>query len=60
MKYMTSFSYPMKAYSLPYLMAVYHVTEDGWKKVRGDDVTELHFQYYPKPELHPSNASVVI
>jgi len=34
--------------------AVYHVTENGWIKVRGDDVTELHFKYYPKPEDHPS------
>ena len=45
---------------LLYRIVVYHVTEDGWKKVRGDDVTELHFQYYPQPELHPSNASTVI
>lgn len=40
--------------------AVYHVTEKGWTKVRGDDVTELHFQYYPRPEDHPSNASLVL
>lgn len=33
--------------------AVYHVTADGWKKVRGDDVGELHYEYYPAPEAHP-------
>lgn len=31
------------------LSAVYHVTKDGWKKVSGTDVGELHFEYYPKP-----------
>lgn len=41
-------------------VSVYHVTQDGWKKVVGDDVTELHFQYYPRPELHPSNATEVL
>jgi 20S proteasome subunit beta 5 len=40
--------------------AVYHVTEAGWKKVGGDDVTELHFKYYPQPDLHPANAKPVI
>ena len=33
--------------------AVYHVTKDGWKKVRGDDVGQLHYKYYPAPEAHP-------
>ena len=42
------------------LFAVYHVTQDGWTKVRGDDVSELHYQYYPRPELHPSNATEVL
>lgn len=28
---------------------MYHVTKDGWKKVSGTDVGELHFEYYPKP-----------
>mmetsp|Transcript_29371 Transcript_29371/g.74879 ORF Transcript_29371/g.74879 Transcript_29371/m.74879 type:complete len:275 (-) Transcript_29371:312-1136(-) len=41
-------------------VSVYHVTEAGWKKVVGDDVTELHFHYYPQPELHPTNASTVL
>lgn len=41
-------------------VSVYHVTEKGWVKVGGDDVTELHFKYYPVPELHPSYASEVI
>jgi 20S proteasome subunit beta 5 len=39
---------------------VYHVTQDGWKKVRGDDVTELHFQYYPTPADHPSAGTPVL
>ncbi|KAJ9520012.1 hypothetical protein QJQ45_029973 [Haematococcus lacustris] len=38
-------------------VSVYHVTEAGWKKVGGDDVTELHFKYYPEPAKHPANAS---
>lgn len=33
--------------SLSSLSAVYHVGPDGWKKVTGDDVGDLHFQYYP-------------
>ncbi|KAI8467839.1 MAG: nucleophile aminohydrolase [Monoraphidium minutum] len=41
-------------------VSVYHVTEDGWKKVVGDDVTELHFQYYPDPSAHPSAGAPVI
>ncbi|KAL6750876.1 nucleophile aminohydrolase [Haematococcus lacustris] len=41
-------------------VSVYHVTEAGWKKVGGDDVTELHFKYYPEPAKHPANASVVV
>uniref|UniRef100_A0A7S3R1D3 Proteasome subunit beta n=1 Tax=Dunaliella tertiolecta TaxID=3047 RepID=A0A7S3R1D3_DUNTE len=40
--------------------SVYHVTPDGWKKVRGDDVLDLHSRYYPKPELHPTNAVEVL
>jgi 20S proteasome subunit beta 5 len=40
--------------------AVYHVTEDGWKKVRGDDVTECHFEYYPDPSSHPSTGTPVV
>jgi len=35
-------------------VSVYHVTADGWRKVRGDDVGELHFEYYPSPERHPT------
>uniref|UniRef100_A0A383VU38 Proteasome subunit beta n=2 Tax=Tetradesmus obliquus TaxID=3088 RepID=A0A383VU38_TETOB len=41
-------------------VSVYHVTEDGWKKVRGDDVTECHFEYYPDPSNHPSTGTPVI
>lgn len=33
-------------------VSVYHVTADGWKKISGDDVTELHYKYYPKPVLN--------
>ena len=40
--------------------SVYHVTADGWRKVRGDDVLDLHSKYYPKPELHPTNAVEVL
>ncbi|GAB2225232.1 hypothetical protein Droror1_Dr00006023 [Drosera rotundifolia] len=27
--------------------SVYYVGPDGWKKLSGDDVGELHYQYYP-------------
>ena len=28
-------------------ISVYHVNENGWTKVSGTDVGELHFEYYP-------------
>lgn len=34
-------------------VSVYHVGPDGWKKVFGDDVGELHYKYYPAPEAVP-------
>ena len=37
--------------------AVYHVTEKGWTKVRGNDVGQLHFEYYPNQEAHPCYGS---
>lgn len=27
--------------------SVYYVGPDGWKKLSGDDVGELHYKYYP-------------
>ncbi len=41
-------------------VSVYHVTQDGWTKVRGDDVTELHYAYYPDPAAHPATANPVL
>nr|ADQ00176.1 20S proteasome beta subunit E type beta 5 [Chlamydomonas sp. ICE-L] len=41
-------------------VSVYHVTKDGWKKVHGDDVSELHYKYYPKPEDHPSVCTTLV
>jgi len=41
-------------------VSVYHVAEDGWKKMVGDDVTELHFKYYPDPASHPSAGTPVL
>lgn len=35
-------------------VSVYHVAKDGWTKVSGSDVGDLHFEYYPKPESHPT------
>ena len=29
-------------------VSVYHVTEEGWTKVHGDDVADLHFRFYPQ------------
>lgn len=28
-------------------VSVYHVGPNGWKKLSGDDVGELHYKYYP-------------
>eukprot|EP00897_Mesotaenium_endlicherianum_P009369 jgi/Mesen1/8460/ME000476S07993 len=28
-------------------VSVYHIGPEGWKKVLGDDVGELHYKYYP-------------
>jgi hypothetical protein len=41
-------------------VSVYHVTEEGWTKVRGDDVTELHFKYYPDAAQHPSTGTPLL
>lgn len=35
-------------------VSVYHVTKDGWKKVCGDDVGELHYKYYKSSRQHPT------
>jgi 20S proteasome subunit beta 5 len=35
-------------------VSVYHVTADGWKKMRGEDVGSLHFEYYPEEGGHPT------
>lgn len=43
----------------PSLDAVYHITESGWKKVIGADVGQLHYEYYPEPELHPTFNPVI-
>ena len=37
--------------------AVYHVTEDGWTKMRGEDVGKLHYAYYPQPEQLATNST---
>jgi 20S proteasome subunit beta 5 len=33
--------------------------QDGWTKVRGDDIAELHCNYYPDPAVHPATANAV-
>ncbi|EFJ04804.1 hypothetical protein SELMODRAFT_272351 [Selaginella moellendorffii] len=38
--------------------SVYHIGPQGWKKISGDDVSELHYQYYP-PESQASAPDVV-
>ena len=45
-----------RQFTLPTCPAVYHVTQEGWTKVRGEDVGELHFKYYTQPEQHPCNS----
>ena len=39
--------------------AVYHVTAEGWTKVRGDDVVDLHYKYYPEADSHPAHSAVL-
>lgn len=34
-------------------VSVYHVTENGWKKVIGSDVGDLFYEYFPTPEANP-------
>lgn len=42
-------------------VSVYHVTEEGWKKVGGDDVGDLHYAYYPRHgEQHATAATPVV
>lgn len=45
-------------YKIPFNV-VYHVTQNGWKKVIGADVGRLHYEYYPEPELHPTYNPVI-
>lgn len=35
-------------------VSVYHITEQGWTKVRGDDSADLHDLYYPNGTQHPT------
>ena len=37
-------------------VSVYHVTAAGWTKVRGEDVGELHFKYYPDAGAHAAQS----
>ena len=30
------------------------MTKDGWKKITGTDVGQLHYEYYKTPEDHPT------
>lgn len=38
-------------------VSVYLVKETGWTKVKGDDVGDLHYEYYPEPETHACNGT---
>eukprot|EP00898_Chlorokybus_atmophyticus_P000103 jgi/Chlat1/1093/Chrsp110S01580 len=40
-------------------VSVYHVGPDGWTKVSGHDVNELHYSYYP-PETMPVPPSTTV
>lgn len=40
-------------------VSVYHIGKDGWTKMRGDDVGELHYHYYPKAEDHCTHGDPV-
>ena len=41
------------------LQARFVFVQEGWKKVCGDDVGNLHFEYYPKPEDHGTYGAVL-
>ena len=34
--------------------SVYHITQEGWKKVKGDDHFDLHYKFYPDSTQHPT------
>ncbi|CAL9056455.1 unnamed protein product [Musa banksii] len=42
---------------------IYHAGTDGWKKLSGDDVVELHYKYHPVVQTplcyHPFNLAAV-
>ena len=41
-------THPWSQYNLNlFFLSVYYVGPDGWKKLSGDDVGELHYHYYP-------------
>ena len=41
-------AHPWSQYNLNlFSFSVYYVGPDGWKKLSGDDVGELHYHYYP-------------
>ncbi|CAI5970919.1 unnamed protein product [Closterium sp. NIES-65] len=40
--------------------SVYHVGPEGWTKVSGDDVTELHYKYYPLKEEVKEEAEAMV
>jgi 20S proteasome subunit beta 5 len=35
---------------LPFFYTVYYVGPEGWRKLSGDDVSELHYKYYKVSE----------
>jgi len=37
-------------------VSVYYVSENGWQKVTGDDVGELHYSYYPSEPVDDVDA----
>jgi 20S proteasome subunit beta 5 len=41
-------------------VSVYHVTEAGWTKVRGEDVGQLFGAYYPDADAHPAHGATPI
>jgi hypothetical protein len=38
-----------------FFLSVYYVGPQGWKKLSGDDVGELHYKYYPVTKNVKSN-----
>ncbi len=40
--------------------SVYHITKEGWTKIRGNNHFDMHYDYYPLGTQHATAANDVI